>query len=218
MKINQIIKLREDHKDMETVAFGDMKHNDEADTEWEQAVFQALYDFVGDANPSNKVAADQILKDVHAIKSQYPADLLPEANTAYRGTQLPKERYASILASVDWAKVNSMGDYDAYKVSEFSYSPRSPIQSWTTNEEVAFHFAATGQAHTDDRWSTFFPFPAVLVVDVDHTFIMSTAITNHIASMNDIAPEWEIIRTSAQPIQCKLYVLAHWLTEAQARQ
>jgi hypothetical protein len=218
MKINQITSLYEAAKDMEDVAFGDMKKNDEKDTAWEASVYQALYNFIHDADPSNKASADRILKDVHALKAKYPKELMPNATSAMRGTQLSKERYASILSSVDWDKVNKMGRYDVCHVDNISYTPRSPIQSWTTSKAVAYSFAAIAEADSDGTFRRDRPFPAVMYAPVDNTFIMSTAITNQIAYLNGIEAEDEIVRTSASPITCKLYVLAHWLTEAQARQ
>jgi hypothetical protein len=214
MKIKQLLQLREDDKDMENVAFGNMRKHDEKDTEWEENVFQALFDFISSATPANKAVADKILKDVQAIKSKYPNELMPNATNAMRGTQLPKERYENILASVDWDAVNRMDPFDAYHVGDISYTPRSPIQSWTTAEEIAYSFASSGDADLDGEWMHAHPFPAVMYATVDDTFIMSTSITNHIAYLNGMSSEHEIIRTSAQPIKCKLHVTVDWLIES----
>ena len=177
-------------------------------------MFVALHNFISSATPANKAFADKILKDVQTIKSKYPKELMPNATNAMRGTQLPRERYENILASVDWDAVNRMNPSSAYDAGNISYTPRSPIQSWTTDENIAYSFAASGNADGDGEWSKFNPFPAVMYATVDDTFIMSTSITNHIAYLNGMDSEHEIIRTSAQPIKCKLHVTVDWLIES----
>ena len=212
MEMRNIIKLLEsaDH-DMEKVAFGYLKQHYEKDTEWETKVFRAVRNFISTATPQNKAIADAILKDVHALKSKYPNDFQPNAHTAYRGTQLKAPNYKAFLADYSEEKLASMDPHSAIHVADITYNTKSPIQSWTTNEDLAFAFAAAAEGYSGDNWREDQPYPAMLIADVDDTFIMSTTLTNKIAKYNDLDHEDEIIRTSAQPIKCKVYVLVSWL-------
>ena len=209
MKIKQLLQLHEDVKDMENIAFGNLKRHAEPDTEWEAKVFQALRHFVSKATPENKINADAILKDVHALKAKYPKDLIPDSVRAYRGTLLTKSHYEKFLSTVDPDLIDNSDD--SVYVGEMMYSPRSPIQSWTTREYTAEAFAATGESFWGTDWQTERPYPAIIEVAVDDTFIINTTITNKIAKYNNIENENEIIRTSGTPIKCKIYVLASWL-------
>jgi hypothetical protein len=213
-RLRQLAGLNEDEKDFEKVAFGDLKGSDEEDTEWEAEVFTALRDFIQIADPTNKVAADAILKDVHALKSKYPDDLVPDSKYAYRGTQLPMDKYKEFLAMYPDDKLD-LNDSNLLHVADLMYTPRSPIQSWTTNEYMAPGFATTGDMYTGwPEWNRAFPFPAVLEARVDSTFIMSTELTNRIAKLTNQEPEHEVIRTAGQPISCKVHVMADWLVQA----
>jgi hypothetical protein len=209
MKINQILQLHEDIKDMEKIAFGNLKQAEEKDTEWEAKVFQALRNFVAYADPANKTAADAVLKDVHDLKAKYPNDLMPNSRTAFRGTLFTKSHYKKFLTTVDPDLIDN-SDRDIY-VGDIMYSPRSPIQSWTTDEHTANAFAATGESFMGTDWQDERPYPAIIEAVVDDTFIFNTTLTNKIAQYNHIDDENEIIRTSGAPIKCKIYVLASWL-------
>jgi hypothetical protein len=213
-RLRQLAGINEDIKDFENVAFGDLKKSDEADTAFEADVFDALDNFIQYADPSNKVIADAILKDVHALKAKYPDELKPNSKYAYRGTQLPSDKYKEFLEMYPADKLAEMDQFDLIHVADIMYTPRSPIQSWTTNESIAMGFAAMAEVDAGIDWMPLFPFPAVLEANVDTTFIMSTNITNRIAMRNNMGPENEIIRTAGQPISCKVHVIVDWMVNA----
>jgi hypothetical protein len=211
MKIKQLLQLHEDVKDMENIAFGDLQQADEKDTAWEAKVFHALQQFVSGATPENKISADAILKDVHALKAKYPKELMPDSTRAYRGTQLTKSHYEKFLSTVDPDLIDIESGYDeTIYVGDMMYSPQSPIQSWTTREAIADRFA-TGRFYLGSDWQDDRPYPAIIKAAVDDSFVISAHITNKIAKYNNIDHEHEIIRTSGTPIKCKIYVLASWL-------
>jgi hypothetical protein len=213
-RLRQLAGINEAIDDFEKVAFGDLKKSDEADTEFEAAVFYALGEFIQMADPSNKAAADEILKDVHALKAKYPDELIPDSKFAFRGTQLPPDKYREFLEYYSDDDLANMEQFDLMHVADIMYTPRSPIQSWTTRESTAVHFAAAGDSGAGYKWESQFPYPAVLEARVDSTFIMSPDITNRIADRWRIAQEHEIIRTAGQPISCKVHVTANWLISA----
>jgi hypothetical protein len=200
--------------DFEKIAFGDLKKSGEADTEFEADVFDALRNFIQMSNPSNKADADAILKDVHVLKAKYPNELVPDSKFAFRGTQLQSAKYREFLEYYSSDELANMDQFDLMHVADIMYTPRSPIQSWTTRESIAVQFAAAGDLAAGYKWESQFPYPAVLEAKVDSTFIMSTDITNQIADLNNIAHENEIIRTAGQPISCKVHVTADWLINA----
>jgi hypothetical protein len=213
-RLRQLAGLNEDEKDFEKVAFGDLKGSDEEDTNFEDKVFNALDNFIQYASPSNKTDADAILKDVHALKAKYPDELVPDAKHAYRGTQLSVDKYKKFLAMYPAEKLETMDQFSFLHVADIMYTPRSPIQSWTTNDYTAMNFAATGETAAGYDWVVDFPFPAVLEARVDTTFIMSTNITNRIADKHNLPHENEIIRTDGSPMSCKVHVIVDWLVQA----
>ena len=213
-RLRQLAGINEAVKDFEKVAFGDLKKSGEADTEFEADVFFALKHFIQYASPTNKVNADAILKDVHALKAKYPDELVPNSKYAYRGTQLPIDRYKEFLEMYPADKLVEMDQFDIIHVADLMYTPRSPIQSWSTNDYIPMSFAATGEADAGYDWMSRSPFPAVLEANVDSTFIMSTDITNQIADYNNMGHENEIIRTAGQPISCKVHVIVDWMVNA----
>ena len=210
MKIDQIISLNETTQDFEKVAFGDLKGDAEKDTAWETKVFTSIANFMIKSTPQNKARATGILKDVEVLKSRYPSDLLPNAQLAMRGTQLTSSHYKKYLSAID--DFSNMDQDDLIHVDTIRYAPHSPIQSWTTDRYTAAAFASTGEVYKGIDWNADRPHPAVLIANVDPTFIMSTVITNKIADHLDMEEEYEIIRTSAKPISCKVYVVKSWLS------
>jgi hypothetical protein len=213
-RLRQLAGINEAVKDFEKVAFGNLKKSGEEDTEFEADVFDALSNFIQMSDPSNKADADAILKDVHALKAKYPDELVPDANFAFRGTQLQSAKYRELLEYYSDDDLANMEQFDLMHVADIMYTPRSPIQSWTTREFTAVNFAAAGDSGAGYKWWSTFPYPAVLEAKVDSTFIMSTDTTNRIADHNNIVHENEIIRTAGQPISCKVHVTADWLINA----
>ena len=126
------------------------------------------------------------------------------------------DKYKEFLAMYPADKLD-LEDTDLIHIADLMYTPRSPIQSWTTNEYMAPGFATTGDMYSGwPKWRRAFPFPAVLEARVDSTFIMSTDMTNRIAKLTNQEPEHEVIRTSGQPISCKVHVMADWLDNARS--
>lgn len=196
-----------DH-DMEEIAFGDLKGSDEIDTEWEDLVYYELMQFIQNANPGNKASAHEVIVDLHKVKGKYPDDLVPNADIAYRGTQLTPAMYKQIIES------NPTFEHGWTSIP-YTYSPRSSIQSWTTRQEVAIGFATIGRYDGDFQTSVTsyteqYPCPAIIKVAVDNDFILSTEITNMMSADKHTVSEFETIRTSGSPIQGKLLIHKFW--------
>jgi hypothetical protein len=199
--------------DIENVMFGDLKGNQERDTPTEEELFVAIKRFISSATPRSKGVAVNSLNDLQHLKSQYPDDLIPDAKVVYRGTQLKQSEYESLLGKIDpknspeWIEI------------PFQYMPKSNIQSWTTSKTIAIEFAVTGDSTPlilqkgppENDWSDSYPFPAVIQVNVDDSFILSTKLTGKIAQKHIGKDEKEIVRIKQTAIQGTALIHFDWL-------
>jgi hypothetical protein len=200
-----------DEKDMEDVAFGNFKKSPEEDTTWESKVFYAVKNFINNADPNTKGEVEPLLHDLMLLKSKYPNDLIPKSKYAYRGTQLSKSAFADLA--------EKYSDSDKLIRLPYTYSPRSPVQSWTVNKQIGFDFAFNGNNEPgfgNNRATVWkpheFPYPAVIMVPVDDSFIMNSKLTNKIAKEIHGMTEKEIIRAANTPI--KGHIILHPTTFA----
>ena len=189
--------------DFEKVAFGDFQNRRERDTKDEARIFLALRSFIRGATPENKATADAALKELLHLKSRYPEVLEPNADVCYRGTQLQKQDYMKLVAQGNKKKLLRI---------DYTYSPRSSIQSWTTRNKVAASFALNGGDGSGTGWhETEYPYPAIIQVTVDQTFVMNSEFTDRLSRDAIGHSESEIIRISSTPIKAVLLIKNEWL-------
>ena len=210
MKINEFTKI-DPEKDIENVFLGDIKRSSEPDTEMESKILDVLRKFIG-ADPGELPRAEtyKLLKQLEKIKNLYPDDLIPKAEYVYRGTKVKKKVYDYILDNFD------IDDLPDIIEAETSYTPKSNIQSWSTDYDIAEDFSLNHKMSyhwtMDDFKSEVLP--AVIKAKVDSTFILSSKLTNLISvTVDDIqAEESEIIRLSKRPIKVDLLLNNDMLT------
>ena len=180
-------------RNFEHILFGDLKGT-EKDTKVESEIYMAIYDFIDDPNDEAKAEALGALTYLDKFKDLFPGDLRPQANMAHRGTNISYKKFKSSYKDFKYDK-HGMIDVGTY------YTPRSAIQSWTTNIDIARKFANTPEFgyHGDSE-----SIPVIVSVDVDDTFILNSTITNLISNSIHHQNEYEIIRISKKPIPCTL--------------
>lgn len=188
--------------DIEKVFFGSMKGT-EKDTEIEKRIFAIIVEFIEGYGHASYAKNDafQVLKHLQSLKNVYPNDLIPKAKIAYRGTGVKSDYYEELFTMYP-DEVPSSKIYE----QDYVYHPRSALQSWTTNIQMASDFALGNAV------SIGFP-EAIIKVPVDDDFILTTKITNMInkKALTRMSGEDEIIRISKQPIKGKLLVYGSWL-------
>ena len=207
------MRIDELQYDLEKIAFGNFKNRTEKDTEFEGELFLAIREFIRIASPGNKARAQTILKQIQTIKHKYPNDLLPDPKHkfAYRGTQLPSSKYAELLSQV----VQYRGYKNKWIKIPYTYTPRSPVQSWSVSLKVAAAFAANGNDYPDSieytPYNSKYATPAVIKIPVNDAFVLNAKLTNALAKVYLGSIEHEIIRVDNTPVSATLLVRTSWL-------
>ena len=188
--------------DFEKVFFGNLKRNPEKDTKVEKNVYQIIRTFIKSSEPLVKDRAYKMLKNLSTLKNAYPDDLIPKAKYVYRGTRSKNDRIIKIIHQPNlMEKIVKIEDHPSEGYHSFFikfndiYTPKSPIQSWTTDINVGLKFMR-------------YKLEGILLkAKVDDDFILTAEITNLITSditEKDISPESEIIRISQKPIEVEI--------------
>ena len=99
----------------------------EKDTQHEKKLFKALKDFLSGVSPNSFANAFKKLKEVEKF---FPTELIPKGSKIYRGSVI-KESEAPKLK---WKKQGE------YWVSKTTYSPKSKVQSWSSNLDASEDF------------------------------------------------------------------------------
>lgn len=185
--------------DIEQVLFGNLKKNKEKDTDVENDLLQKIRSFVWSHHPTNKANAFKVLNRLKTIKKYYPDDLIPKAKTVYRGTYVSKITYElvykkSLTSRKEWISL------------QYTYQPKSKIQSWTTNRDIAESFVRISKMDWDE-------YSAILQAKVDNSFIMNSKLMNLISQDVLGEKEDEIIRINAKPINVIIQVRSDWIQE-----
>jgi hypothetical protein len=202
MKFLSGIITEDVYKDLEKIAFGDLKKADEPDTEWEAKVFKALDDYIMEPGSSEREALAQYMPDLFKLKPKYPDDLVPNVTTVYRGIQLSGNEYKQYINS----------EQNIMLTDDYVYNSRSSITSWTADAEVAKSFALQEHAGIIGKspdWIWMRPCPAIVKATVDKSFILNTNLTNRFR--NDPVAEHEILRYANEPIITTLFIDREWL-------
>ena len=188
-------------RDFEKVLFGDLKAANEPDTEKENNIFKAVRYFIKNANRINKSEAYDALKYLEQFKDVFPDDIVPKADTVYRGTGINIDQLKPLFKKYKSRNIIPFDHSGYVRMAEnFSYRPKSYIQSWTTSFKVAEDFA-------DDSSG----FPVIYMTDVDDSFILNSELTNKIAQYMNIHKESELIRITSKPIECVLLMKKSFL-------
>ena len=209
MKINQII---EDIKksDIENVFFGDLKGSSEKDTDVEAELYKIVAYYIGNSDDADRGRMVKIFNDLQRLKPYFPNDLKPDAEYAYRGTKVMSSIYQSIYDDVVLDRGTDINRNHGWFYHYFDYKSRALLQSWTTDLNVAEDFSGRDFRNFHDSVPSL---PAIVKVDVDDDFILSTKITNLINDrefgMDDF--EYEIFRISNKPIKAMLFIRPRWL-------
>jgi GNAT superfamily N-acetyltransferase len=148
--------------------------------------------------------------------SQYPEVLIPDAEIVYRGSYLPLSFFIK-----NGLKISQEG-------IDYTYTPRTPIQSWTSDEKVAEQFTGVVDINFGKLSKEFIkhhlkglkaednfflnilpkkeyaatPIPVVYVTKSNEDFIFKHKYFNILTGEN----EDEVIRVSSNPIEVKLKV------------
>ena len=137
------------------------------------------------------------------MKSRYPDVLEPDVAVCYRGTQLQEQDFMKLVAQGNKKKLLRI---------DYTYTPRSSIQSWTTKNKIASSFAINGGADDSEQWlAHHYPYPAIIQATVDQTFVMNSGFTDQLATEFLGRSESEIIRISNAPIKAVLLIKDEWL-------
>jgi hypothetical protein len=200
--------------DIEKIMFGNLKREPEGDTEVEYDLYTDIENFIKKSTPANKAKASDSLNSLKGLKSDYPQDLMPNAKVAYRGTQFTQDDYAALIDKIDFDNFDKVPNWIKMP---FTYKPRSQIQSWTTSKTIAIMFACKGTDYEFNpgepprsQWWSRTPYPAVIQVAVDESFILSTKLSSKIASELHGVNEKEIIRIDPSPLQGSALIHKDW--------
>lgn len=194
-KVPPIKKLT--HDDIEKVLFGNLKRNKERDTQTEMLLFRTIRSFINDPKPDIKRKTATALTMLNALKKHYPNDLIPKAKVVYRGTKVNYNTYEKL-------KLDPTLSRRKWVTLLHTYQPMSKIQSWSTKKKIAEFFAEKISSSPND-------FPAILMVIVDDSFIMTSKLMNLIANATSIGSEYEILRLGNKPIRVAIQVKKEWL-------
>lgn len=207
-RLRQLAGIEEDIKksDIENVFFGNLKNSPERDTDIEGKLFSLITDYVENSDMADRNKIFKALQDLQKLKPYFPDDLIPKAKYAYRGTKVLPNVYERILRE----RRGDIRENDSFYFFNFTYKSRAKIQSWTISRAVAEDFAA-GSFNYHDKVNP--NLPAIIKVDINDDFIMSTKITNLINmiefGMDKL--EYEIFRISDKPIQSRVFVKPEWI-------
>ena len=179
--------------DFENVLFGDVKADPEKDTKVEQEISSAILDFMHDSTPQNKKKAYAALRYLDKFKNIFPDDLMPDTKEVYRGTAISIDQFVEYYTQGKLELNTTMGRHRFE--GRFTYRPRSNIQSWTTDYNIATSFGNT----TDNIRVTLF-------AKVNNSFILNSSINRYFSRYTG-TNEDEIIRLSKRPIQCKMQIV-----------
>ena len=129
------------------VLFGDFRGKKESDTDYEFKVFNAIQSYVRDAMIVRELP--NYLEELIALKRVYPDVLEPENDTSvlYRGMVINDYAKNGIAAEIKNAIVNDAFTHEAihnkmkYFRGKINYYPLNQVESWSTDEKVAWRFA-----------------------------------------------------------------------------
>ena len=231
MKINEVVglppgtflpKRKLTKQDFEKVFFGDLKNSLEWDTPVEDAIFAWIENYIGDSDsPRKKNQAAIALAKLKDVMNDYPKDLIPASNFAYRGTQIDEATYKK---AYEYVKNNKVRGKWITVDNNYVYKPKSRLQSWSTKLNVAASFASN-KGHSVDKIEKYnssahikdvgnLPFPAILKTKVNDDFILNSRLTNMISRKLHSYNEYEIIRISRKSIPCQLICHINWIKGA----
>ena len=195
MRLYEFDAKKQALKDFEKVLFGTVKGKKEKDTARETKLFRNIVNFISVPNNENKKDAHKALQYLKKFKEIFPNDLNPDAKTVYRGTNITLDQFEKIFSNKKFKKGETL-------YSDFTYKPKSNIQSWSTVHTVAKNFAKRFGRYNN------YIFPAILAADVNDYFIMNSRMSNIIAKSTGVGNENEVIRISKSPLKCNLSVRA----------
>jgi len=116
----------------------------EEDTQLESDIFKQIYDFVSGEQMSKK--KDNILitafDKLKQCTKEYPDILKVHTQHYYRGTLID-------VSQINKNELKYNRRKDAYIFNNYIYTPKSKIQSWSTNYNVAEDFALTNAKEND---------------------------------------------------------------------
>ena len=189
------MRLNEFTDEFEYVLFGDMKGDEESDTNIERETFVNIRNFISSPGPHSRSDVYVALERLKKYKDIYPDDLKPDARVAYRGTSIEKSKLRKLCNN--YRHSYTYEDEAEYHQIPFKYKPQSMVQSWTTKIEVARKFMNENNGKI----------PIIVMARVDDDFILSSSLTNDITqTIFGYNEEYEIIRVSKKPIKATLLV------------
>jgi len=169
--------------------------NLEPDTQEEEAIFERLRDFLEDHHgPRLEPLFVDDLLDLHKLKKYYPDVLRPNTRVLYRGTVVDGLEVISkeLVKEMNFNK--TLPDGSPF-LENYTYTPRSIIQSWTTDYQSAVDFATGISGNYEDG-------VVLKAVFKDKDLIFNSEFLNKVQGYN----ESEIIRIGKSPVKCELYV------------
>jgi GNAT superfamily N-acetyltransferase len=197
--------------------FGDQFGGHEKNTRLEDEYVKLINQF-GD-NEFGVGINSKLVDAIYNLKkcaSQYPEVLIPDAEIVYRGSYLPLSFFIK-----NGLKISQEG-------IDYTYTPRTPIQSWTSDEKIAEQFTGVVDINFGKLSKEFIkhhlkglkaednfflnilpkkeyastPIPVVYVTKSNEDFIFKHKYFNILTGEN----EDEVIRVSSNPIEVKLKV------------
>lgn len=191
MKMKQIITENKCIKKFGNYLFGEFKDfykkEMEIDTDDERAIFRELWKFARGDFERGKVTKKFIkaIKELQKCASQYPQILQPPPRKLYRGTAINIDEFKNNYVKPKKIKNNVVNNY--------SYSPRSEVQSWTTDRYIAEKFLNEWHDPSEGTLG------CILTVDKpDNSFLFNPDFMNLLYSNED-----EVLRIG-KTIKCRL--------------
>ena len=190
------------------ILFGEQRRKKELNTAKENEAFENIESYLGgEYGPSTTDGAKKVLKEFLKLKthSNYKSVLMPESyDYVYRGIGFAvvyeKKKAVEFAKTIKITEKN----YETYAFvsgqnfkNSYVYKPIYEIESWTTSYTIAKEFAEQNGDYS-------FIFKAAIP---KKDMLFNTSFSNMVSmSLHDVK-EYEIIRISKNPVNCKIQTI-----------
>ena len=177
--------------------FGGYK-NLEKDTPVESDLFNYLEEYF----TQNKTIPPKYVKKLKELKSKFPDVLKPDRRdkTAFRSTVVYEHEPLIKFIMKNKAKAKKFGA-DGIILENYTYSPKSEMQSWSTSMSAAERF--TPMNHGEGGYAAKKGMVGILLeTKINDDFIFNTDFTNDVG----YSDEYETFRISKAPTKCTIYL------------
>ena len=177
----------------------------EDDTKDEAKVWTVIRDYVAGKymHTTNRKNVVNALKQLHACKKYYSKLLEPPSGYMLRGMNAPASDLKKLNFTLETTfKPGVIKPKLQFYGADYTYSPRSDVQSWTTDEQTALLFWSNSSGRSPNKPRVPGIFEAK--INKDET-LFDPEFTNKLSAYA-VGKEYEIFRFTKKPIKGTLYI------------